>query len=359
MIPLANLADDTEIRKFCEAFMAPHSNVPRLILGTNALARTIAENTPADGFIDEINTARDLFLDLPVHHALADVPEDALVVSAVTLARPQTVIRKLRKHGLKHLDYFSFERFSGLNLPKVLGMTGFSSHFNENKDQYDDLYRILADDISKSTLRDIVNFRLSQDIRHMSAYEDRQDVQYFEDFLDLKPEGETFVDVGGYDGYTSAFFMSRCPGFNTVHIFEPEAGNAEKIRSRFAGQEQVHLHPVGLSDAPATLRFSRDGSASRISDHGDESIQVARLDDTLDAPYTFMKMDIEGAEGCALAGAEQSIVRHRPRLAISAYHRHDDLLAIPRQVLSMVPEYRVYLRHYTEGMTETVMFFLP
>ncbi len=70
-------------------------------------------------------------------------------------------------------------------------------------------------------------------------------------------------------------------------------------------------------------------------------------------------MDIEGAEYDALRGAEQTISEHHPRLAISVYHRVDDLRRIPELVLSYRSDYDLFLRHYTEGVTETVMFFIP
>jgi len=44
---------------------------------------------------------------------------------------------------------------------------------------------------------------------------------------------------------------------------------------------------------------------------------------------------------------------------VCAYHKPDDLWKISEQVLSINKSYKVYLRHYTEGITETVLYFLP
>ncbi len=52
------------------------------------------------------------------------------------------------------------------------------------------------------------------------------------------------------------------------------------------------------------------------------------------ATIGFIKMDIEGAEPQALAGAARTLHDARPRLAIAAYHRPDDhrkILAAVRQ----------------------------
>ena len=70
-------------------------------------------------------------------------------------------------------------------------------------------------------------------------------------------------------------------------------------------------------------------------------------------------MDVEGAEGAAIAGAGEVIRAHHPKLAISVYHNAGDLIDIPRQVLAIRDDYELRLRHYTEGFTETVMYFLP
>jgi hypothetical protein len=71
---------------------------------------------------------------------------------------------------------------------------------------------------------------------------------------------------------------------------------------------------------------------------------------------TFIKMDIEGAELEALKGARNTICRHRPKLAICVYHRQEDLVTIPQYILSLHEDYRLYLRHYGDFCTETVLY---
>ena len=41
------------------------------------------------------------------------------------------------------------------------------------------------------------------------------------------------------------------------------------------------------------------------------------------------------------------------------YHKVSHLWDIPRYVLSLYSDYRIYLRHYTESIYETVMYFVP
>ena len=61
-------------------------------------------------------------------------------------------------------------------------------------------------------------------------------------------------------------------------------------------------------------------------------------------PVTFINMDVEGAERQALDGCREVIERDKPKLLIAAYHRSEDLFAIPLQIARMNPEYRFYLR---------------
>lgn len=61
---------------------------------------------------------------------------------------------------------------------------------------------------------------------------------------------------------------------------------------------------------------------------------------------TLINMDVEGAERQALEGCAKIIARDRPKMLIAAYHRSEDLFAIPLQIAAMRSDYRFYLRHY-------------
>ena len=71
---------------------------------------------------------------------------------------------------------------------------------------------------------------------------------------------------------------------------------------------------------------------------------------------TLVSMDIEGMELNVLQGLEQCIKKNRPVLAICVYHKPEDIIELPLKVLEMVPDYRLYLRHYSYVETETVMY---
>lgn len=69
-------------------------------------------------------------------------------------------------------------------------------------------------------------------------------------------------------------------------------------------------------------------------------------------------MDIEGLEYKALIGSSNIIKNYKPKLAIAVYHHAEDFRRIPEFLLKINPDYKVYLRHYTQGWSETIMYFI-
>jgi FkbM family methyltransferase len=61
-------------------------------------------------------------------------------------------------------------------------------------------------------------------------------------------------------------------------------------------------------------------------------VDAVRLDNICSDALTLINMDIERAEYDALLGARRIIQTHKPKLAISVYHRDDDLCRIPQLI---------------------------
>jgi FkbM family methyltransferase len=340
-------------RHFCAEFCRPGGR-PKYVLGRNVYTRSVAERVVLAGIIDDYADA-DRHLGLPVVRA-TDVPRDALVLNAAG-GRPLTARRHLDALGLENLDYFAFLKWSGLPLAPVVFNDGFAQDHAAHAAEYEWIVGRVEDESSRLVLRKLISFRLKYDIELLDGFESRLEAQYFEDFLKLRTEGESFVDIGGYDGANSLEFIRRCPGYGVIHVFEPEAANYRACVATLAGRANVHVHQVGLAAAPGSVRLASSGSTARIADEG-ASIAVKRLDDVIHEVPTFIKMDVEGVEAAVIEGAGEIIRRHRPRLAICVYHNAGDFWRIPRQVLALRADYRIHVRHYTESIYETVMFFV-
>jgi len=339
---------------FCSQFLS--GDYPRFIFGRNEYAQSIAQEISVDGFIDDF-TSESEFFGKPIFKA-ENLPRNSRTVVAV-VGRPFTARQKLDAHGLINLDYFAFRKYSNLNILGVWDWDLFEADFKANQLCYESIHAKFEDDVSREILNKLINFRLSSDLRCMDGFTDIQARQYFEDFLELKTAGESFVDVGCFDGYTSLEFVKRCPDYKNIFVFEPDPKNMGNVKSKLAHLKNIQFFQLGLSDKNQTFRFSSNAQASRFNPTGDLEVEVAPFCEKVNDPISFLKMDIEGAELEAIRGARLAIEKHHPKLAISVYHRCSDVWKIPTEILSYRSDYKIYLRHYIEGISETIMYFVP
>ncbi len=341
--------------KFVEDFCSENL-VPRFILGRNIYAESVLSQMSVDGIIDDFTDDK-LYLGAPIIK-LDQVPKEALVL-CVAGGKPISAKGLLEKRNIRNLDYFAFYKLSKLELVPIRFNEGFEADYKINNSEYQWIYGRLADEESKNCFRKLVGFRFTYDMKYLEGFTHREDVQYFEKFLNLGIKAETFLDVGCFDGYTSLEFAKHCPDYKSIHIFEPDPVNLPICKQALSSYENVHFHPFGLSKSKATLKFDIQGSSSKFSEEGSVTISVDRLDDILEERPTFIKIDIEGGESAAISGASKTILDYHPKLAVAVYHTAGDFWRIPRQILAIRDDYQIYLRHYTECIYETVMFFVP
>lgn len=184
--------------------------------------------------------------------------------------------------------------------------------------------------------------------------------QYFDLEYLIFEDRENFVDCGVLDGETSLNFLEICGNrVNKIWMFEPDKKNAQKVRRNFEGRRiDYEIIEKGVWSSAATLKFNALGNGcAGIDENGEDYIETVRLDDALaECQPTFIKMDIEGAELEALKGAEQVIKRCRPKLAISVYHKREDINEIPELLLTYHHDYKFYLRHYSLMSSETILY---
>jgi hypothetical protein len=111
------------------------------------------------------------------------------------------------------------------------------------------------------------------------------------------------------------------------------------------------LITAGVYSKDGVLYFSGEGTNGKVSEisreaGGEKSIGVRSIDGlNLQEKITFIKMDIEGAEIDALIGAKETILRWKPKLAISIYHSNEDMVRIAEYIHEIMPEYKLYVRH--------------
>lgn len=184
-------------------------------------------------------------------------------------------------------------------------------------------------------------------------YFDRECVTCLEDF------DACFVDVGCYNGEDTKRYLDWCGRDDApVMAFEADPNNFQVCMKLLEGCTNVKLFGFGLSDREEVKRFKQTTSpSSKFSDEGDVEVQTKTLDGVMRGQKVgFIKMDVEGYEEKCLLGAREIISNQHPILAISIYHKREDMWKLPALLLQMNPDYQFYLRHYTTGVTDTVLY---
>jgi hypothetical protein len=87
-----------------------------------------------------------------------------------------------------------------------------------------------------------------------------------------------------------------------------------------------------------------------------QSVDKALRERSLTASY--VKYDVEGFERDAIAGTREAITRDGAALAVSVYHKPDDLWDIALLLRDMQPRYSFYLREHGPDGVDTVLYAL-
>lgn len=139
----------------------------------------------------------------------------------------------------------------------------------------------------------------------------------------LKP-GDSFIDVGANIGLMSLAAAATVLGQGKIHAFEPFPSTMgilerNKTLNKF---DQIEIHPYALAAKNEKViiypeKGNRGGAS--IINHQNESgveIETKMLDDFNFPSIDLIKIDVEGFELEVLKGAEESILRSRPKLIV-------------------------------------------
>ena len=147
----------------------------------------------------------------------------------------------------------------------------------------------------------------------------------------LKP-GQTFVDIGANIGWFTILAGQIVGPAGRVYAFEPRPNTCERLRMAVAenGYRHVEVRQVALGAAAGRMtiaslvRMRNPGGtwllasdallAGLRESEGYErfDVEVIRLDDLAVESCHLLKIDIEGAEQLALAGAVETFRRFHP-----------------------------------------------
>lgn len=229
--------------------------------------------------------------------------------------------------------------------------------------EWEAAYSLLADDWSRFVFREVLQFKLTGRMEHLFQCESpRREIW---ELLLLRAD-EFLVDMGAYTGDTVEEFLEQT-GYHCRKILalEPDSRSFRKLSLYAQSLRQeygldIRCENLGAWNRTERLMFQRqagrNSALSQFAAPGLEHrnvkailVEMDSLDHLLEQDPlspTLIKLDVEGAEGAALQGCRETILRCRPRMMVSGYHRSDDLFRLPLFLHGLNPGYRFYLRHH-------------
>ena len=189
----------------------------------------------------------------------------------------------------------------------------------------------------------IIYYKLSGKINYLLECEVSQDEPYTS-FLKLN--NDSFLDLGAYNGDTALDFAKRCKNYNSITAVEPDKKTFKKLLLNTEHLENFTPINACISDKCEMVNFKMLGGRNSVLGDGKDEIEALTVD-SLNFNPTYIKMDVEGQEVAAINGAKQTILNHKPKMLISAYHRTDDLITIPKAVFDIRDDYKIYIRHFS------------
>lgn len=167
----------------------------------------------------------------------------------------------------------------------------------------------------------------------------------------VKP-GDIVIDAGSWCGDFAAYASVKGA---KVYAFEPTDTTFEFLKKTAELNENIIPIKKGLSDEAKSMTLFEypeyNTGSNSLWDKGAAStkavstVETVRLDDFVrehNLPRVdFIKSDIEGFERRMLAGAQETLARFAPKLALCTYHLPDDPQVMAELILKANPKYNI------------------
>jgi len=237
-------------------------------------------------------------------------------------------------------------------------------YVREHISLFEKAYDLLDDEFSKKVFVNVLNAKISG---KFNLYKEiKSPNEYFDENVVNLSENEVFLDVGAFKGKAIIEFVRRTKAqYDGIIALEPDNNTLTLLKETIAknGIQHVEIHDKGAWKKHEIHCFQngREGG-SRISENPESSLSTGSIEvDTIDnilhgRRVTYISMDIEGSEHNAILGAKKTIKKWKPKMAVCVYHKREDLFDLLLLLKSFVPEYKFYMRHYTDNQTETVLY---
>lgn len=237
--------------------------------------------------------------------------------------------------------------------------------FAERREAIENVLDALGDETSRSQFISHLRWRVTLDPQYLPE-PDRAHM-YFDPRLFTLGDDAVIADVGAFDGDSLRIFLHwQGARFGAYHAFEPDPVSFSRLTNYCRElprsiAERVHPRQMAAAAEPGMVRFGASGKpGSQAVADGQTAVEGGRLDDYFAGGHLdYLKLDVEGAERDALAGAWRSIERDRPVLATAVYHQAHDIFDLPSMVFARTPGYTYALRSYDYDGIDLVFYAIP
>jgi FkbM family methyltransferase len=288
------------------------------------------------------------------------------IVSIYNSSRPTQQLLDLQCKKVVSYAYL-FAKYPEVFLPHAC--LDLPDEMYKQADDVKKAFSLWANDESRQEYITQLRRRLFLDFDRLSTpiSQSAREEEYFAKDLFSRLPDEVFVDCGAFDGDTiKRFLVQRNYQFSQIIGLEPDPENFQKLTSYIQTlpdniKNKIRVVPAAVGAKQERLHFQATNSAaSSVSNSGTIEVDVVPLDAVLrDCVPTLIKMDVEGFELDALAGASNLIKEASAVLAITVYHTQDHLWRIPLLIHSLSNEYRFYLRPHAEDCWDVSCYAVP
>ncbi len=233
----------------------------------------------------------------------------------------------------------------------VVGNTDFTqAFFKEHEREINKVYTLLEDDLSRQIYESTLRYKISGDIRYLqSACSSPEQERACLPIDKIK----IAIDGGAYCGDTAYNMLKDFPNLERIYAIEPDKKTFKKLEKFAAGENgKGKIHPIyaALWHECGQGCFFESGNrnSSLLSasyEHKDVTVPLLTVDAISKGHrIDYIKYDVEGSEREALLGSVKTILCDRPAIAISLYHRSEDLYSLPLHLHGIDKKYRFYIR---------------
>lgn len=282
-----------------------------------------------------------------------------VIISVANPSTEQAVYETILKLGFDEKQIFHFkDAYQFITQSRVERVSLTMEELRNHLDGYERAYDLFTDETSKNIVLQTVHNYLF----HTLFQYDTPTESYFPEQFSFS-DNEVFIDGGIYTGDTTEEFIKRTnQKYARIIGFDIDENNLSVARKNLIGLDNVEIIPKGLWNQ-ATVMNAELGimAGSNLNEKAENQVELVSLDEIFKQGYiqdypTFIKLDIEGSEKEALLGAKKIIQKVKPKLAVCVYHKPEDMYLIPELIKKLNPEYKLFMRHYSPYIWDTVLY---